>query len=70
MSELMSEGLMLAGYGMGMVFFFLTLLVFATRLMSALIPAEQVAVRESLPDDRIRAVIAAAIDEYRRRHSH
>ena len=37
MSQLVSDGLNLALYGMGTVFVFLTLLVFATRVMSWLV---------------------------------
>ncbi len=52
--------------GMGTVFFFLTLLVFATALMSTLVqrfvPAEEM---ESVDQDHI-AAIAAAITQHRR----
>lgn len=81
MPELMSQGLDLAIYGMGTVFFFLTLLVFATMVMSALVPDEidqsagqksagqKSAGQESAgrSDPKILAAIAAAIHQYRTR---
>ena len=69
MPELMSQGLDLALYGMGTVFFFLTLLVFATMAMSALLSSAEVHQIErengSEQDARIFAVITAAIQRYR-----
>lgn len=69
MPELMSQGLDLALYGMGTVFFFLTLLVFATMAMSALLSSAEVQQIEqedgSEQDARIFAVITAAIARYR-----
>jgi sodium pump decarboxylase gamma subunit len=65
----MSQGLDLALYGMGTVFFFLTLLVFATMAMSALLSSAEVQQMEqengSEQDRRILAVITAAIARYR-----
>jgi oxaloacetate decarboxylase gamma subunit len=69
MSDLMSQGLDLALYGMGTVFFFLTLLIFATMAMSALLPSpeEQQLEQEngSEQDRRVLAAITAAIQRYR-----
>ncbi len=69
MPELMSQGLDLALYGMGTVFFFLTLLVFATMAMSALLSSAEGRQIEqedgSEQDARIFAVITAAIQRYR-----
>ncbi len=71
MPELMSQGFALAVYGMGTVFFFLTLLVFATMVMSALVPDE---IDHVVPqsgggsDPRILRAIAAAIHQHRARH--
>ena len=69
MPDLMSQGLNLALLGMGTVFFFLTLLVGVTMVMSALIPGEEVLVSEEAVnvgvDPRIHAVIAAAVHRYR-----
>ena len=69
MPDLMSQGLDLALYGMGTVFFFLTLLVFATMAMSALLRSAEVQQIEqedgSEQDARIFAVITAAIQRYR-----
>ena len=69
MSDLMSQGLDLALYGMGTVFFFLTLLVFTTMAMSALLPSPEVQRQEqengSEQDRRVLAAITAAIQRYR-----
>jgi oxaloacetate decarboxylase gamma subunit len=73
MSDLMSQGFDLALYGMGTVFFFLTLLIFATMAMSALLPSPEL--QEEVQqieqenggeqDRRILAAITAAIQRYR-----
>ena len=69
MSPLVSEGLNLALYGMGTVFAFLTLLVWATMLMSWLVAQQETAVVATLPvdsaDARTMAAIAAAIHRHR-----
>ena len=75
MSDLMSQGLNLALYGMGTVFFFLTLLVIATMLMSRLVPVEELEPsagqqeieRQGRVDPKIRAAIGAAIRQHRQR---
>ncbi|MCZ6502719.1 MAG: OadG family transporter subunit [Gammaproteobacteria bacterium] len=70
MSDLMSQGLNLALYGMGTVFFFLTLLVVATMLMSRLVPVAEIepsAGQEGGVDPKIRAAIGAAIHHHRQR---
>ncbi len=79
-SSLMSEGLELMAAGMGFVFVFLTLLVFATGWMSKLVtryapdPAPKIRAPRTEPsapvDDQqqLLAVISAAIHQYRARH--
>ncbi len=78
-SSLMSEGLTLMAAGMGFVFVFLTLLVYATCLMSKLVnkyapevvpaPAAPAAVApQAVDQSQLTAVIAAAIHQYRARH--
>ncbi len=79
-SSLMSEGLELMAAGMGFVFVFLTLLVFATGWMSKLVtryapdPVAKISVPRTAPsapaDDQqqLLAVISAAIHQYRARH--
>ncbi|MEH6627942.1 MAG: OadG family transporter subunit [Motiliproteus sp.] len=79
-SSLMSEGFTLMAAGMGFVFVFLTLLVFATGLMSKLVnkyapdiiptPVIRAAapVAQSVDQNQLTAVIAAAIHQYRARH--
>ena len=68
LSPLVSEGLNLALYGMGTVFVFLTVLVFATMLMSWLVLKT---VRASEPEksdtsnSKKMAAIAAAIHVHR-----
>ena len=72
MPDLMSQGLDLALYGMGTVFFFLTLLVFATMAMSALLRSTEVQPMEQESggeqDRRVLAAITAAIQRYRENH--
>ncbi len=75
MSDLMSQGLNLALYGMGTVFFFLTLLVVATMLMSRLVPVAELEPsagqeeieRQGRVDPKISAAIGAAIHQHRQR---
>lgn len=81
MPDLMTQGLNLALYGMGTVFFFLTLLVGATMLMSLLVPSAELEPSAELGpsaeleknegqaghDSKIRAAIGAAIHEHRQR---
>lgn len=68
MTPLLSEGLNLALYGMGTVFVFLTMLVFATTFMSWLVakttPPE---VRENGIGPRKLAAITAAVHQHRNR---
>lgn len=73
MSELMAAGLQLMMVGMGTVFFFLTVLVFATMLMSHLLgrfaPPPVIATTDSSPSADQRneevAAIAAAMHQHR-----
>lgn len=77
MDNLISEGLSLMVYGMGFVFVFLTLLVFATSLMSKLTTKflpEPVVVPKAKPaasvaassnSDEVLAVISAAVHHHR-----
>ncbi|MGI0119988.1 OadG family protein [Zooshikella sp. RANM57] len=80
-AELMTEGLYLMLLGMGFVFVFLTLLVYATELMSIivqkyfpekLIPtklAKTGPVPAETEDTQLIAVISAAIQQYRKKHT-
>jgi oxaloacetate decarboxylase gamma subunit len=76
MDHLISEGLSLMVYGMGFVFVFLTLLVFATNFMSKMVTKyvpEPVAVPKAKPvvkaasanNDELLAVISAAVHHHR-----
>ncbi len=80
MDNLMSEGLNLMVFGMGFVFVFLTLLVFATGAMSKLVarfapepepkpkPAKTAAVTApTAGGDELVAVMTAAVHQYRSR---
>ena len=73
MSSLVSEGLDVAMYGMGAVFTFLTMLVFATMAMSWLVQKtaanrpEPGSPRDGQPDARQLAIISAAIHQHRNR---
>lgn len=69
MPDLMTQGLNLALYGMGTVFFFLTLLVGATMLMSLLVPSAELEKNEGQAghDSKIRAAIGAAVHQHRQR---
>ena len=71
----MQQGIELMLYGMGTVFTFLVLLIIATTLMSALLqrfakPVSNAAADKAVAgtnDDRLVAVISAAIHQYRSR---
>ena len=65
--SLLSEGVTLMLVGMGTVFVFLTLLVGATTLMSAVTAKFQPAPPPSEPTDDEVAAITAAIVRHRRR---
>ncbi len=77
MENLVSEGLSLLVFGMGFVFVFLTLLVFATGFMSKLVqkympepvakPSAKPAVVKSAAgsNDELLAVLTAAVHKYR-----
>ncbi len=71
MPDLMTQGVTLAVYGMGMVFLFLGLLVLATMLMSSLVPAEPpdpAPASENDIDPGVLMAIREAIQRYRRDH--
>jgi len=83
MTPLLQQGLELAGFGMGMVFTFLTLLVMATYLMSHIIQryfpmlviaktAAAVPGKEASDEDLVFATAAAvsAVRRYREDHPH
>ena len=68
--ELLQQGLELMLAGMGTVFVFLTLLVFATTGMSALVRRfEPAAVQPGEPTEEEVAAIAAAITLHRQKRS-
>ncbi len=81
-SDLMLEGLTLMVFGMGFVFTFLTLLVFSTKTMSAIVlrfsPVELLVVNPPLTmvspsqqvanDPQLMAVLSAAVHRYRQDH--
>jgi oxaloacetate decarboxylase gamma subunit len=74
-TELMNSGLELMFAGMGIVYLFLTMLVFAINAMSWFVqryfPEETVTVTtvisDSAPDKRYIAAITAAVHQYRNR---
>ncbi|WP_439102190.1 OadG family protein [Congregibacter sp.] len=78
-SHLLSQGIELMMYGMGTVVVFLTLLVFASRLMSLIIqrffPEPPVVVPQRVstaagelaPTPEVLAAISAAVHQHRRR---
>lgn len=77
MENLVAQGFELALFGMGTVFVFLTLLIFATRLMSALVLAGSGTSNElssnsgnsDLADNgELIAVISAAVNQHRKNH--
>ncbi|MAY41733.1 MULTISPECIES: OadG family transporter subunit [unclassified Neptuniibacter] len=76
MDNLLSDGLELMVFGMGFVAVFLTVLVFATTGMSAVVgkyfpeePAQPKAKKKAAPaadnDDELVAVMTAAVHKYR-----
>jgi oxaloacetate decarboxylase gamma subunit len=77
MTEQMSKGIELMLAGMGIVFLFLTMLVLAINMMSALIQrffpdapslAGTTATRSSGIDENIIAAITAAVHQHRNKH--
>ena len=77
--NLIEQGLSLLIYGMGTVFVFLTVLVFATLSMSAVIrrltpeqeskpAATPASTQQSLPDAAVRSAIEQAIQLFRKQH--
>lgn len=78
MSQLMADGIGLLVLGMGTVFVFLTILIFATGIMSRLltrfapepvvVPAVKAAQTKSQSaDPQLLKVLSAAVKEYRNR---
>ena len=77
MSELVSSGLELMAFGMGTVFSFLVVLIFATSLMSKIVnkfAPEPVVVAQPVMiaptqgvDPQLLSVLAAAVKEHRAR---
>ena len=67
MSSIVAEGLNLAALGMGTVFVFLTLLVFATVLMSTLVQrtAPPRTVGKAALDSKKLAAISAAVHQHK-----
>lgn len=75
MTELLSSGIELMVAGMGIVFLFLTMLVIAINLMSAMVlrffpdaPTVSTTPAVSGTDKRVVAAITAAVHQYRRDH--
>jgi oxaloacetate decarboxylase gamma subunit len=77
MDSLVSQGINLAVYGMGTVFLFLTLLIFATGLMSYLVTrfsaeksdadaSNDLDLPPAEPNQHTIAIITAALREHRR----
>ena len=65
------EGLVLAGFGMGTVFVFLTFLVLATTLMSSIVlkfSSQDDSDSSEQIDARLLAVIGAAVHMHRQRN--
>lgn len=77
MSELVSGGLELMAFGMGTVFAFLVLLIFATSLMSKIVnkfvpepvvvPQAAVTAPSQGADPQLLKILAAAVKEHRAR---
>lgn len=77
MSELVSSGLELMAFGMGTVFTFLVILIFATSLMSKIVnkfapepvvvPQPAVTAPTQGVDPQLLKVLAAAVKEHRTR---
>ena len=75
MTPLLNAGVELMLIGMGTVFFFLTLLVFATGMMSRLVMRYAPAVAgltgsANVEDEEEVAAISVAIAEHRRKNNH
>ncbi|MCW8194005.1 oxaloacetate decarboxylase [Proteobacteria bacterium 005FR1] len=81
-NELISQGINLMLLGMGVVFVFLTLLVFATSFMSALVmryfpephpeppvKAPPISSATTQPDARLLNILKAAVEEHRSKHN-
>ena len=75
MTELMSSGVELMFAGMGIVFLFLTMLVVAINIMSALVqrffpeaPAQAATSVVTGIDKSVIAAITAAVHQYRSKH--
>jgi len=75
MTELLNSGIELLVAGMGIVFLFLTMLVIAINVMSALVlrffpdmPAVPTNPQAGGADKRVVAAISAAVHQYRRDH--
>lgn len=77
MSPIVADGLGLMGFGMGTVFLFLIVLIFATSVMSSLVtrflpdapaaPAKLASVPAQGVDPQLLKVLAAAVKEHRSR---
>lgn len=76
-ADIIADGLALSGFGMGTVFVFLIILIFATTLMSKLVtkflpeapvaPAKPASVPTQGVDPQLLNVLAAAVKEHRSR---
>ncbi|MCP5326192.1 MAG: OadG family protein [Oceanospirillaceae bacterium] len=77
MSQLMADGLGLLVLGMGTVFVFLTILIFATGIMSKLVmrfapepvavPVKPTQAKAPAADPQLLKVLSTAVKEYRNR---
>ena len=77
MSPIVADGLGLSAFGMGTVFTFLIVLIFATTIMSKLVtkyfpdapaaPAKKTVVPSQGVDPQLLKVLAAAVKEHRSR---
>jgi len=75
MNELLSSGMELMLIGMGIVFGFLAMLVFAISAMSSLVqrffpelPSIHPAIGQHIDDPGVIAAISAAVHQYRKKH--
>ena len=69
MTQTLAEGLNLALYGIGTVFVFLAILVFAIIIMSRIVSATTAKASENQKTEPIKlAVISAAIQQHRKRN--